>query len=205
MYEKIDLHDQIDKLSTDVFKYSPKFLGLLKSLVTPLSDLQDDISDIVSNLLDIDYAKDYHLDWIGMLLNQPRFLIDFNDEKYFGMLGSHNSDTFGTLSDPNVGGYWYSYSYTNTATSKRLNDEQYRRVLKARIIYRNTNCSRGDILKVCNLLANNNNTVIELYEHKHLRIKYTDNDGILSYFVSRIDSDDNIIPLASGVFLEDYN
>lgn len=202
MYESIDIRKGLVDRLTDLFEYSEILPNLLQSIATPLVTQQEDLRYLMTDLLNIDVAEKSQLDLIGDIIGQPRLLIDFDDEKYFGMKGSYNSDTFSTISNPNIGGYWNSYSYTNTATAKKLNDVQYRRLLKARAIYNNTNCTRNELIEVVNLLTNNTDSVISVPKHRRINIKYHENEGLLTYFLSRVDLPDNILPVPFGVTIE---
>ena len=202
--DRIDYTGEALSRVTSLFKDAPIFKGLIESVIAPYEELQDDLLWLVDNLLNIDEATGSHLDLIGNLpqVGQPRLLLDFNAEAYFGFDGAYKAETFGTISDPDVGGYWNSYGYLNTATSRRLNDDEYRRIIKARIIKNNTNCCINDLVEVVNLLTNNSSAVVSKPENRLLKLQVNDEQGFLAYFVDRIDLSDNILPLALGVRLE---
>lgn len=203
--QKIDYDEVALSRVTSVFKESPIFQAVLLSLLQPLESLQDDMMYLANNMLNIDEAKDYHLDFIGSLIGQKRLLVDFNTEPYFGFEGAYQAETLGTIQDSNVGGYWNSYSYTNVATARRLNDEEYRRVIKARIIMNNTNCSVDDLVQVLNLITGNQGSTVNRVSHRVLKVRISDPSGLGAYFLSRTDRDDNIIPVALGVRIDLVN
>lgn len=206
--EKIDYIKQNKELITSLFN-SPKFTALIESLLVPYQNLQDPLLWLANNLLNIDVAQGWHLDFIGMhpRVQQPRVLVNFNPNPYFGFKGTngteaYKSETFSSISNPSLGGLWNSYTHIDGAGSRRLTDEEYRRVLKARIVFNNATGSINDILRVVNLITNNNLSVINVAEHRKLRLKYSDPTGLLDYFISRLDRADNIIPVSLGVTLE---
>lgn len=203
--QKIDYDEVALSRVTSVFKESPIFQAVLLSLLQPLESLQDDMMYLANNMLNIDEAKDYHLDFIGSLVGQKRLLVDFNTEPYFGFEGAYQAETLGTIDNPDVGGYWNSYSYTNVATARRLNDEEYRRVIKARIIMNNTNCSVDDLVQVLNLVTGNQGSTVNRVSHRVLKVRISDPSGLGAYFLSRTDRDDNIIPVALGVRIDLVN
>ena len=41
---------------------------------------------LIDNILNLEIAEKYHLDFIGQLVGQDRFLVNFNQEKYFVFL-----------------------------------------------------------------------------------------------------------------------
>ena len=154
---------------------------------------------LIDNILNLEIAEKYHLDFIGQLVGQDRFLVNFNQEKYFGFLGSYQSETLGTLTDESVGGYWNSVDNFISSSARRLNDEEYKRVIKARIIYNNSNCLMNDLVSVVNLITNRTDNRISLVKHGQLVIKSNDESGLLTYFFDRLELEDNILPITYGV------
>ena len=154
---------------------------------------------LIDNILNLEVAEKYHLDFIGQLVGQDRFLVNFNQEKYFGFLGSYQSETLGTLSDASVGGYWNSVDNFVSSSARRLNDEEYKRIIKARIIYNNSNCLMNDLVSVVNLITNRTDNRISLVKHGQLSIKSNDESGLLTYFFDRLELEDNILPVTYGV------
>lgn len=154
---------------------------------------------LIDNILNLEIAEKYHLDFIGQLVGQDRFLVNFNQEKYFGFLGSYQSETLGTLSDESVGGYWNSVDNFVSSSARRLNDEEYKRIIKARIIYNNSNCLMNDLVSVVNLITNRTDNRISLVKHGQLVIKSVDESGLLTYFFDRLELEDNILPITYGV------
>ena len=154
---------------------------------------------LIDNILNLEVAEKYHLDFIGQLVGQDRFLVNFNQEKYFGFLGSYQSKTLGTLSDESVGGYWNSVDNFISSSARRLNDEEYKRIIKARIIYNNSNCLMNDLVSVVNLITNRTDNRISLVKHGQLVIKSNDDSGLLTYFFDRLELEDNILPVTYGV------
>ena len=154
---------------------------------------------LIDNILNLEIAEKYHLDFIGQLVGQDRFLVNFNQEKYFGFLGSYQSETLGTLSDESVGGYWNSVDNFISSSARRLNDDEYKRIIKARIIYNNSNCLMNDLLNVVNLITNRTDNRISLVKHGQLVIKSIDESGLLTYFFDRLELEDNILPITYGV------
>lgn len=154
---------------------------------------------LIDNILNLEIAEKYHLDFIGQLVGQDRFLVNFNQEKYFGFLGSYQSETLGTLSDESIGGYWNSVDNFISSSARRLNDEEYKRIIKARIIYNNSNCLMNDLVNVVNLITSRTDNRIYLVKHGQLVIKSNDESGLLTYFFDRLELEDNILPITYGV------
>ena len=154
---------------------------------------------LIDNILNLEVAEKYHLDFIGKLVGQDRLLVNFNQEKYFGFLGSYQSETLGTITDESVGGYWNSVDNFVSSSARRLNDEEYKRIIKARIIYNNSNCLMNDLVNVVNLITNRTDNRISLVKHGQLVIKSNDESGLLTYFFDRLELEDNILPVTYGV------
>lgn len=196
----IDYHEQALENSSSLLNESPMFQAFLAAIIDYYQEQQEDFIWLCENLLDVDNAQNWQLDLIGLILNQPRLLASFDTGVYFGFEGAYQSGTFGTIADPTVGAPWYSSSNYNPATSKRLTDEQYRRILKARAIKKTSKfCNHEELLEVVNLLAGNTSGTIDTTENGRLTIYTNDPDGFVSYFLSRSRTSDNILPIPLGV------
>ena len=187
------------EIKPSLFRESENMDRLLQAIFDVCDEQQNKLLWLAENILNLDLATGYHLDFIGSIVGQPRFLTDFNTEPYFGYEGSYQSKTFGSSLDPEVGGYWNSRSHFNTATSRRLTDEEYRRLIKARVIFNQSNCTANELLEVINLITNSNNNTVQLMKHGLIQIKTDDQTGTLPYFVDRLYNEDNILPIAAGV------
>jgi hypothetical protein len=195
--EPIDYYSESKDRVTSIFKESPLFLALIESIVTPYYNQQSDLLYFSENLLNIDEAEKSQLDFIGRIVGQPRLLSSFNTDPNFGFLYSYQSETFGTVTDENVGGIWNSYNSLRAASARRLNDEEYRRLIKARIIKNNSKCTTNELLQVLNLLTNTTNSTV-YNSNGTLMISTTDTDGFVAYYVDKIGQEDEILPIRVG-------
>lgn len=182
-----------------LFVESANLKKLIEVILEQYQKDQEKYLWLIDNILNLEAAEKWHLDFIGQLVGQNRFLVNFNQEKYFGFLGSYQSETLGTLSDPSVGGYWNSVDNFISSSARRLNDEEYKRIIKARIIYNNSNCLMNDLVRVVNLITNRTDNRISLVKHGQLVIQSTDESGLLTYFFDRLELEDNILPITYGV------
>lgn len=185
--------------SPSLFVESENLKKIIEVILNQYQIDQEKYLWLINNILNLEVAEKYHLDFIGQLVGQDRFLVNFNQEKYFGFLGSYQSETLGTLSDESVGGYWNSVDNFISSSARRLNDEEYKRIIKARIIYNNSNCSINDLVSVVNLITNRTDNRISLVKHGQLVIKSNDESGLLTYFFDRLELEDNILPVTYGV------
>lgn len=198
----IDYVKEAEEGSSSLLNQSPIYLAFLDAIVEYYHEQQKDFIWLSENLLNIEVAEKWHLDFIGMIVGQPRLLVSFNTEPYFGFEGSYQSETFSTASNPSLGGYWNSMDTFNTASARKLTDEEYRRIIKARVIFNNSFCTRTDLLNVINLITGNTSASITRERHGLLKIRAVDDSGLLAYFMSRLDLDDNILPIAYGIRAE---
>ena len=195
----INYFEDYKTLRPSLFRESENLDCLIEAISDVQNKQQEELLWLSQNILNLDVAEGWHLDFIGSLVGQPRELLDFNTEVYFGFKSSYQSDTFGTISDPSVGGYWNSRSYFNTATSRLLNDDEYRRIIKAKVIFNHSDCKANDLLEVINLITNRNDNTVQMLRHGLITIKTTDDSGLLPYFIDRLPSEHNILPIAAGV------
>ena len=187
-----------------LYRESENLHRVLQAIFDVYSVQQDKLLWLSENILDVDKATGFHLDFIGGLVGQPRFLTDFSAEYYFGFKDAYRSETFGTPTDVTMGGFWNSRSHFNTATSRRLSDSEYRRLIKARVIFNNSNCTANDLIEVANLITSRDDNSTQIMQHGLVRLKTSDETGILSYFVDRVNLLDNILPVAAGVRINLY-
>lgn len=199
---EINYQEDNERLQPQIYNEAENFSLLMQSILKTYEDQQKDFLWLYEHILDLDVAENSHLDFIGMIVGQDRFLTNFNVETYFGFEGSYKSDTFSTLSNPSLGGFWNSRGHLNTASSRRLSDDEYRRVIKARVIFNSSDCIHDDLVEVINLITNKTTNRVQTMRHGLIRITSEDDTGLLSYFIDRLSLDDNILPVAYGVRVE---
>ena len=177
---------------TDRHRSDETFLAILDTLVELKEERQQQYLDIADTFLDIDKSEGKNLDLIGKLIGEERTLVNFIDRSYFGFLGARLSESYDI-------GYWYSLYKNKYGTLRTLSDEEYRRVLKARVVKNSSDSSRDSLLKVLNLLlGNKTSVVIESENNKAIEVRIKDEDGLASYFLSKYKSNTNLIPIPLG-------
>lgn len=102
---------------------------------------------------DIDSATGAQLDIIGNIVGQPRVLINTDLYPFFGFQGALAAESFGTYYNSQLGGYWYSYG-GKIGGDVSLNDEQYRLIIKAKIIKNNSKGTNEDYIRFGNFVFN---------------------------------------------------
>lgn len=189
--------------SSTILRESPIFQAVLSTVLNELDKQQDYLLWLKDNILNLDVAEKWHLDFIGMFIGQARVLASFDTGVFYGFEGTYQSGTLGDKNDPSVGENWYNGNSYDVSTAKTLNDDQYKRILKARIIKNGTvSCSINDLLTVINLIVDNTDTVIYTIKHGHIQVKVNDPEGLFAYFLSRQHNTDNLLPIALGVRIE---
>ena len=177
---------------TDRHRSDETFLAILDTLVKLKSQRQQQYLDIADTFLDIDKSEGKNLDLIGKLIGEERTLVNFIDRDYFGFLGAR-------LAEPYDFGYWYSLYKNKYGTLRTLTDEEYRRVLKARVVKNSSDNNRNSFIEVLNILSNNNKSfVTESYDNTAIKVEVEDYDGLVSYYLSKYKNNKNLIPIPLG-------
>ena len=177
---------------TDRHRSDETFLAILDTLVEIKSQRQQQYLAIADTFLDIDKSTGKNLDLIGKLIGEERTLVNFIDRAYFGFLGARLAEAYDI-------GYWYSLYKNKYGTLRTLSDEEYRRVLKARVIKNSSDNNRNSFLEVLNVLLDNDSAVIvESENNTAIEVRIKDIDGLASYYLSKYKSDTNLIPIPMG-------
>lgn len=174
---------------------TPEFDALVQTLLEQRMERQCQYLMLKDSMFDIDKSKGSALDQIGRLVGQPRMLINFITDPYFGFEGARNAQAY------NIG-TWYTLNAASRGAVAILDDEMYKRTIKARIIKNGSNNSRSDLLNVLNILGGGSKSVqIKYTSHGNIQIgldKNSDPDGLIAYFLSRVMREDSIIPRQLG-------
>ena len=177
---------------TDRHRSDEPFLAILDTLIELKEERQKEYLALAETFLDIDKSTGKNLDVIGRLIGEERTLVNFIDRSYFGFLGARLSEAYDV-------GYWYSLYRNKYGTLRTLTDEEYRRVLKARVVKNSSDNSRESFLEILNILSNNNFSVItESLDNSAILVEIEDYDGLVSYYLSKYKSDRNLIPVPMG-------
>ena len=177
---------------TDRHRSDEPFLAILDTLIELKEERQREYLSLADTFLDIDKSTGKNLDVIGKLIGEERTLVNFIDRSYFGFLGARLSEAYDV-------GYWYSLYRNKYGTLRTLTDEEYRRVLKARVIKNSSNSNRNSMLEVLNTLIGNTNSIVtETTNNGVITVEVLDRDGLVSYYLSKYKNDRNLIPVPMG-------
>jgi len=135
---------------TDQFKGKRVIDKYLQLLMSDQNSLQDAMEQ-VQTLRSIDTAVGAQLDVIGIIVGRPRGLVSATLFTYFGFDGAEQAGGFGSATDPTVGAPWYSLG-APLDRSRAPSDEEYRLILKAKIIKNRTLSRPEDVIEAYKFL-----------------------------------------------------
>lgn len=194
----MDFKELMRSRATDIFQEDLVYLGFLDGVGEIFNQKYQEVKDYEKVIWNIDLSTGYQLDLIGNIVGQSRKLLNIDEGIYFGFENSPNSETFGTISDPNIGGNWKSILNNPTSTTvKKLDDSIYRKMIKARIIKNISNGTINDFLKVINILEENTTTRID----GNNVVIVGPIKPLTSYLLEKRTETDSIFPIPLGVKL----
>tara|TARA_R110000744_G_scaffold55770_1_gene117872 strand:+ start:480 stop:1184 length:705 start_codon:yes stop_codon:yes gene_type:complete len=134
------------------FRESTNLINYIQGLLLESNNLEQVFQDLL-NVRYIDTAEGAQLDILGIIVGQPRVLIDADIFSYFGFLGNPSSKSFGTLIDSAVGGAFRD-TKTPIIGNRTLTDEEYRLFIRARIVKNLSRSTPEDIISQLKFLFN---------------------------------------------------
>lgn len=153
---------------TDQFKGKPIMDKYLQLMLQGKLDLQVVMKDVMT-LRSIDTAVGAQLDVIGIIIGRPRGLVSADVFTFFGFDGAAQAGSFGSVTDPSVGAPWYSIG-APTQDARPPSDEEYRLILKAKIIKNRTLSRPEDIIEAYKFLFGASQVTITELGHAAVRI-----------------------------------
>lgn len=199
-FDVVDYTTEAQGRYTEQFKLAshPVYDKYIKIITDTLNGLQAVFKDLMQ-LRSLDTAEGIQLDVIGLLLGQPRELVDYNLIPHFGFDGSLSGQSFGSYANPSLGGYWRSAN-DPTGTPITLDDETYKFLLRARIVANTTKATSESLLYGLNFLLGSGSTTIEEFPNAHLTIHFGRVlTSLEEYFVRGLSSVGSLIPVPIGV------
>lgn len=153
---------------TEQFKGKVVIDKYLQLLLSGKGDLQDAVQQ-VQTLRSIDTAVGAQLDVIGVIVGRPRGLVSAEIFNYFGFQGASQAGSFGSATDPTVGAPWYSLG-APLGLSRPPSDEEYRLILKAKIIKNRTLSRPEDVIEAYKFLFGASKVLITELGNAEVRI-----------------------------------
>jgi Protein of unknown function (DUF2612). len=153
---------------TEQFKNKRIYDKYLQLLLSGKVELQEIIKETMQ-LRSLDTAVGAQLDVIGEIVGRPRGLVTSDIFYYFGFDGSAQGESFSSTTDPTVGGQWYSLD-APVGISRPPSDEEYRLILKAKIIKNRTLARPEDVIAAYKFLFGASQVTIEELAPAKVRI-----------------------------------
>lgn len=163
---------------TEQFKNRVVFDKYIQLLLSENIELQKVFLDLL-NKRTLDTATGAQLDVIGRIVGQPRDLVAATTIYYFGFQGAQGAQSFGTLTNPSVGGKWWSL-LKPLRGARTLNDEEYLTLIKIKILKNITRASTDQLIQAARILYN-----VDIVE-------YTESPGVIEISIGRDFSDENL-------------
>ena len=184
---------------TEQSKDDAVYNALIQTVVTYLQGLQETMHTVCS-ITDLQTATGIQLDVIGALLGQPRVLMFFDAEQFFGFEGSPDGQTFGDTGDSSVGGIYISTIQASSNVSFTMDDATYLRILNTKILANTSDCTPNEVLACINALTQTTTSILSLGTSGNVTIKVPSSvDNVSQYFLRNITNTNSLIPLPLGV------
>jgi len=163
-YTEVDYLSEARSRVTQQFKNKEVFDKYLQLLITELGNISTSIKEVLQ-LRGLDEAKGAQLDVIGRIVGQDRILLQAELYEWFGMQNALNAQSFGDADNTSVGGLFYDFG-TPFGGNVELDDETYRKFIKAKIFKNTTRSTPEEFIKVVNVIFNTPKTYIYEEEAK---------------------------------------
>jgi len=140
MSEVYDLADKIRSRLASQFKESTRLRGFIEALASEIPGLEVAAFECLV-LRTLDAATGAQLDILGVLVGQPREVVDASDLYYFGYVGAYHALGYGAAR--------YAVRGEVTDGVRYLEDVEYREFIRARIA---RNSCKGTINEILSLV-----------------------------------------------------
>lgn len=193
---------------TEQLKGKDVFDRYLQLLMDSQKEIQDTLRDLIQ-LRDVDSAVGAQLDVIGKIVGQERELVEADLYEYFGFQGAVGAQSFGQYGTP-YGGYFKSSSTPN-GKNIPLDDESYRKYIKAKIFKNITTSTPEEFIAVVNLIFDTQAAYVLEHEEAAFTLYFgrpiTDFEKSLLNYVSYTQKyPTRLLPKTVGVRMElDYS
>jgi hypothetical protein len=167
-FDTVPFVDEARSRITEQFKEKPIIDKYIRLLIGEWEEMQVVLKDL-QQLRSIDTAVGAQLDVIGEIVGRPRGLVTADLFYYFGFEGAPLSGSFASTTDPTVGAPWYSID-APTGISREPSDEEYRLILKAKIIKNRTMSRPEDVIQAYKFLFQTGTVTLDEYEPAKVRI-----------------------------------
>lgn len=167
-FDVVPFVDEARGRITEQFKDKPVLDKYIRLMIGEWDEMQGVVKDL-QQLRSIDTAVGAQLDIIGDIVGRPRGLVTAELFTYFGFQGAALAGSYASLTDPTVGAPWYSLN-APTGVSREPSDEEYRIILKAKIIKNRTMARPEDVIAAYQFLFSAGQVTIDEYAPAKVRI-----------------------------------
>lgn len=144
MSDIIDHKELAESRLATQFKESVNLINYIKVLLYEADTLEQVYRDILNKRW-IDTAEGTNLDILGAIVGQFRELVDAEIFDYFGFYDNPQAQSFGTITDVGIGGRFRRINESSTGI-RELNDDEYRKFIRARIVRNATRSTPENII-----------------------------------------------------------
>lgn len=166
-WKDVNFYEEAKERYTEQFKDKVVFDKYVRLLLVGFEEIQKTLKALQTER-SIDTASGKQLDVIGDIVGRPRGVVSGVINEYFGFDGHPQAGTFGSLNNPRVGAPWYSLGDTTTS-SRETTDEEYRIILKAKILQNRTNATPEDFISAYQFLFGTSKVTIDEYATAKVR------------------------------------
>jgi hypothetical protein len=173
-FEIVEYLDEARTRVTDQFKDKPTFDKYLDLILRGSLELQETLQQL-QQLRSVDTATGVNLDNIGEIVGIPRGLLSAELFYYFGnrdldqIIANPQAGKYGSLTDSSIGSPWYSLN-APLGISREPSDEEYRLIIKAKIIKNRTLARPEDVIEAYKFLFGTSQVVIDEFAPAKVRI-----------------------------------
>lgn len=161
-FQEVDYLDLARSRATELFKDKVVFDKMLQLLTFEAQNIQKAYKDLMQ-LRSIDTATGMQLDIIGDIVGQDRILLSIDSYSFFGFVGAPKAGSFGALNNTSIGSKFWSLGGATGGViggNVQLDDDTYRRFIKAKIIKNNTRSTPEDFIKAINTIFGVTGTLV---------------------------------------------
>lgn len=137
-------------LITSEHNQLPKFMSMMTAVCGSIAEITAGIRSITP-AFDLDKAVGAQLDIVGLWVGQSRVIDNVLLQGFFGFSDDPEALTFGEINNPAIGGIFAEYGQSVTTTTV-LEDNDYRTVLRARIVRNQSSGTLADIERALNFV-----------------------------------------------------
>lgn len=167
-FEVVDYLEEARGRVTEQFKEKDVFDRYLRLLISEQALLQNSMLDLMQ-LRSIDTAYGAQLDIIGEIVGRPRGLIYADAFNFFGFNGEPQAGSFGSTSDSSTGSPFWSLGDPKSG-GRVPSDEEYRLLIKAKIIKNTTRSTPEDTIRAFNFLFGAGTCIVDEGVNANVRI-----------------------------------